>query len=52
MNIPSPAAWADRQAQHWQSMPVLLRNIITVAAIELLLLGTLAIWFQLPDWAN
>ena len=46
----TPTEWYGRQVLHWDSMPESLKVIIAVCAIELALLGTLAIWFQLPGW--
>ena len=50
MKIPSPFEFHDEQSRNWIAMPGALKAIIMVCAIELLLLGTLAIWFQLPGW--
>ncbi|HXW73040.1 MAG TPA: hypothetical protein VEK34_16725 [Methylocella sp.] len=44
MNIQSPAQWADNQAEHWNSMPEKLRNVIAFCAVELMALGMLALY--------
>jgi hypothetical protein len=44
MNIQSPAEWLRTQSMHWDSMPAKLKNIIAFCALELAVLGVMALY--------